>query len=302
MESSELRIFRAVAAEGSITKAAANLGYVQSNVTTRIQQLEAELGTPLFYRQRGMVLTPAGEKLLTYAEQILHLLDVASRFLCEPDTPSGSLAIGTYHSISSLHLPNVLAEYHHAYPDVDLSLFTGSADDLLYKVLHYELDGAFVKLPSLDNDDLIKELEFKEELVIVSRPEYKEAQSVYGRPFLMSSDGCPNRNQLERWLKFNGVSKVRYMEFNHVDSIIQGVLADLGVSFISRSSIKHYEDKGLLKSFPVPAQFSSTRTFFIRRRGAVKTEALSRFIDLIHSAKAYHVPLAVQPEWNEISM
>lgn len=57
MESNELRIFQAVAHEGSITKAAKTLGYVQSNVTARIQQLEVELKTQLFYRQRGMVLT-----------------------------------------------------------------------------------------------------------------------------------------------------------------------------------------------------------------------------------------------------
>ena len=55
---------QAVAHEGSITKAAKTLGYVQSNVTARIQQLEVELKTQLFCRQRGMVLTPTGERLL----------------------------------------------------------------------------------------------------------------------------------------------------------------------------------------------------------------------------------------------
>lgn len=48
MESGDLRVFQMVAREGSITKAALQLGYVQSNVTARIQQLEAELGTTLF--------------------------------------------------------------------------------------------------------------------------------------------------------------------------------------------------------------------------------------------------------------
>lgn len=62
MESNELRIFKAVAEEGSITKAASTLGYVQSNVTARIKQLESELKTQLFYRQRGMILTPTDRK------------------------------------------------------------------------------------------------------------------------------------------------------------------------------------------------------------------------------------------------
>lgn len=45
-----LKVFQAVAEEGSISKAAQSLNYVQSNVTARIQQLEQELKTPLFYR------------------------------------------------------------------------------------------------------------------------------------------------------------------------------------------------------------------------------------------------------------
>ncbi|MFP3599715.1 LysR family transcriptional regulator, partial [Chryseobacterium sp. SIMBA_029] len=50
MESGDLRIFQMVAREGSITKAAARLGYVQSNVTARIRQLEEDLKTELFFR------------------------------------------------------------------------------------------------------------------------------------------------------------------------------------------------------------------------------------------------------------
>lgn len=50
-----LKVFLAVAEEGSISKAAQSLNYVQSNVTARIQQLEQELKTPLFYRHsRGL--------------------------------------------------------------------------------------------------------------------------------------------------------------------------------------------------------------------------------------------------------
>ncbi|WP_310829184.1 LysR family transcriptional regulator [Paenibacillus pedocola] len=301
MESSELRIFRAVALEGSITKAALSLGYVQSNVTARIQQLEAELKTPLFYRQRGMILTPAGEMLLTYAGQILHLLDDAGRALSETAGPSGSLALGAYQSISSLHLPEVLAKYHKTYPEVDLSLFTGSTDELLNKVLRYELDGAFVKLQAINDDNIIKELEINEDLVIVARPEYENIESLLTKPFLMNSSGCPNRGQLESWLKFKGVGKVRFMEFNHLDSIIHGVLADLGVSFIPHSAIQNYEEKGLLKSFTVPVQFASTKTIFIRHKASLKTSALSKFIEVIQANTSYHAPLPLEAQWNEVN-
>lgn len=299
MESGELRIFKAVAQEGSITKAALSLGYVQSNVTARIRQLETELKTPLFYRQRGMILTPAGERLLKYAEQILHLLDEAGKSLNETGVPAGSLAIGAYHSISSLHLPDVLAKYHKTYPDVDLSLFTGPSDELLDKVLKYELDGAFVKHTAAGDDSIVRELEISEELVIVARPEYTDIAELAGKPFLMNTAGCPNRHQLESWLQFKGFGKVRYMEFNHTDFIIQGVLSDLGASFIPRSAVRLYEDKGLLRTFPVPSRFSSTKTYFIRHKDSIKTSALAQFIETIQDAAPYLVPLPLESHWRE---
>lgn len=65
-----LRAFKAVAETGSVTAAARKLAYVQSNVTTRVRRLEEIFGAPLFHRRRrGMVLTPAGERLLAYGRR-----------------------------------------------------------------------------------------------------------------------------------------------------------------------------------------------------------------------------------------
>ena len=65
MDSETLRIFSAVAAELSITRAAARLGRAPSNVSTRIQQLEGELGIELFSRVgKRMSLSAAGERLV----------------------------------------------------------------------------------------------------------------------------------------------------------------------------------------------------------------------------------------------
>lgn len=74
MELKDLEIFQLVAEKGTVTEVAKELNYVQSNITSRIQKLEAELNTPLFHRhRRGMTLTPEGKKLLSYSEKILRL-------------------------------------------------------------------------------------------------------------------------------------------------------------------------------------------------------------------------------------
>src|SRR5262249_60638323 len=96
MDAADLRIFEAVARTGSMNKATAVLHTVQSNVTARIQALEAELGCKLFERNpRGAVLTPAGRRLLPFARRAVHLLAGAQRAAAHDGTPPGALVVGS---------------------------------------------------------------------------------------------------------------------------------------------------------------------------------------------------------------
>jgi DNA-binding transcriptional LysR family regulator len=293
MESNELRVFRAVAQEGSITRAAQLLGYVQSNVTARIQQLEAELKTSLFYRHHGMVLTSDGEKLLFYAEQILHLFDEAQKALSDTAEPAGNLAIGANQAISSVNLPQILSRYHQTYPKVDLSLLVAQTDALVQKVLHFEIDCAFVKSLSFDDPNLLEELVYEENLVLIAHPKHSDIQAVFSEPFLMNTRGCANRLQLENWIRSKGHCDVRFMEFNNLNSIIDGVIADLGASFVPQSAIAEYEKSGLLRSFAVPPPYGLMKTFLIRHKDSLMTSALRQFIEMIQDNTAYH---PVMPE------
>src|SRR5687768_9270835 len=98
MDLASLRVFKAVVDEGGITQAARKLHRVQSNVTTRIQQLEASLGTQLFVRdKRRLHLSPAGELFLGYADELLRLSDQAKSAV-SGDSPQGTLRIGSLES------------------------------------------------------------------------------------------------------------------------------------------------------------------------------------------------------------
>src|SRR5438046_7419044 len=78
MDFASLQVFKAVVDEGGITQAARKLHRVQSNVTTRIQQLEASLGAQLFVREkRRLHLSPAGELFLGYVDEMLRISDRA---------------------------------------------------------------------------------------------------------------------------------------------------------------------------------------------------------------------------------
>ena len=98
MNHSTLQIFIQVADTQSVTLAAKRLGRAQSNITTRIQQLEEELAVELFVRgNKKMVLSPAGVQFLSYARRILSLAEEAKQSL-HPTTPGGSLL--PFHSSS----------------------------------------------------------------------------------------------------------------------------------------------------------------------------------------------------------
>src|SRR5581483_1613194 len=99
-----LHIFKTVVEEGGITRAAAKLHRVQSNVTTRVKQLEQRLGAKLFLRHsRKLVLSPEGKLLLGYADRLLRLSSEAEAML-QDGMPRGTLKIGTMESTAAVRL------------------------------------------------------------------------------------------------------------------------------------------------------------------------------------------------------
>ncbi|MFC3472676.1 LysR substrate-binding domain-containing protein [Massilia oculi] len=146
METESLRIFCMVAAELSITQAAARLGRAPSNVTTRIQQLEADLGAGLFVRTgKRIALSAAGQQFRVYAERLLALEDEA-RQVVSNGASGGVLRIGSMESTAASRLPDVLAAFHVDHPPTRLSLRTGPSRQLIEQVETGALDCAFAAL------------------------------------------------------------------------------------------------------------------------------------------------------------
>src|SRR5919109_157155 len=143
MDLVELQIFKTVAEQGGITKAAAALHRVQSNVTTRVKQLEERLGTKLFHRQgRRLVLSSEGKVLLDYAERMLRLSSEAQAALKGGGGPHGLFKLGTLESTAATRLPPLLARYHRRYPAVRLELSTGTSGALVDRVQRGEIEAA----------------------------------------------------------------------------------------------------------------------------------------------------------------
>src|SRR5689334_82357 len=142
MELSDLTVFRTVVQTGGITRAAEKLNRVQSNVTTRIRQLEEQLGVELFIRVgKKLHLSPAGKVLLDYADRLLTLANEAQEAVHDTE-PRGLFRLGAMESTASVRLPAPLSQYCRSYRDVTLELRTGNCQELTGLVLRGEIDAA----------------------------------------------------------------------------------------------------------------------------------------------------------------
>ena len=207
MDLAALEIFRAVAAEGSVTRAAERLGRVQSNVTTRVQQLEEQLGAPLFLREgRRMLLTPAGESLRGYADRLLALAEEA-RQAVHPTYPSGRLRLGAMESTAAARLPQPLAQLHAQWPEVELELSTGSSAPLTEQVLAHTLDAALVAWPlqGLAPDaPLERTTVYQESLLLALPADHPPVQGpadLQVHTLAAFGSGCTYRHLGEAWMQ-----------------------------------------------------------------------------------------------------
>ena len=125
-----VRIFHAVAAAGSFTKAADKLGLSQSAISRQIGALEEDLGTPLFHRHaRGLILTEQGEILLGAANEIARRMVTVQSALGEVrDSAAGHLSINTTVGIGTVWLTSHLPEFLSRYPEVTISLAVTDSD------------------------------------------------------------------------------------------------------------------------------------------------------------------------------
>ena len=282
VELGSLEIFAAVAQGGSITAAAQRLDYSPSNVTARMQQLEAELGTTLLYRRaRGVTLTPAGRTLLGYVEQVLRLVAEARTAVREQDEPAGALVLGAMETTAAVRLPPLLAAYHDAFPQVDLTLVTGTSEELLDRVLGYTLDAAFIG-GAVAHPQIEQEVAFREELRFLTGRRAGVAAPAQ-ETLLVFRRGCSYRARLEALFQERGAVPYRVMEFGSLDAILGCVAAGMGVTLLPHSVLRRggYAERLALQVTPEPPLLMET--MLIRRRDVRRTRALDAWIALLRS-------------------
>ena len=144
----QFRYFIAVAESGSVAAASRMLNIAQSAVTKSMQELEDELGRPLFARSsRGMQLTPQGHRFVASARKVLASVAEATRARADDDAAaglSGTLAVGVTSLVAGYYLSEVFSRYRRSCPRVEVFVTEDTPRFLEHLLINGELDLAIM--------------------------------------------------------------------------------------------------------------------------------------------------------------
>lgn len=262
-----LEIFCAVAAQGSVTRAAERLQRAQSNVTTRVRQLEDELGSALFLREgKRMALTPEGQIFLGYAQRLLALAEEARQTL-QPTQPQGRLRLGAMESTAASRLPGPLAHFHGQWPGVALELSTGASQDLLDRLRAHALDAVLIAWPPGQPSDPALDAVpvFCEELLLAlpaNHPPITGPQDVQPHTLAVFESGCTYRRIAQQWLAARA-QPLQLLELGSYHAILACVAAGNCVGVVPRSVLELARTPPVLRLHPL----QSVDTLLVRRVG-----------------------------------
>ena len=175
MDFKQLTYFVTTVQEGNISRAAQRLHISQPPLSTKLKELEAELGVILFERgSRKIELTQAGRIFYARATSILELMDVATKELDDyKQGKIGTLRIGIISSISSTLINSWFHEFHQLYPEIRFNIFEGNTYEQLDKLRNNLIELAIVRTPFSALDLECKVLR-KENVFAVGTKEYFE--------------------------------------------------------------------------------------------------------------------------------
>ncbi|RXK08126.1 LysR family transcriptional regulator [Halarcobacter bivalviorum] len=226
MDTNLLKIFIAVADNESITLAANELGFTQSNVTLRIKQLEKNLGYSLFHRvPKGVVMTDKGTRLYKHAIEIVRKVEDAILDV-QNEQEQKKLIIGSTDCNAVIRISSFITKLHEDYPNMQLEFITGTTKEITKMVLEYKVNIAFISSEPTHNELLILK-KYEEELAILEEKNDK-SQNV----LLTFKEGSIFDEFLRKYYEKKGVEVEKSIAFGSLETILACVKAGMGKTLL----------------------------------------------------------------------
>ncbi|WP_256761219.1 LysR family transcriptional regulator [Cohnella sp. WQ 127256] len=282
-----MRSFLEVARCQSFTKAAENLGYVQSSVTAQIQKLENEYGVVLFERfGRSMRLTSAGEQLRDTFIRILEIYDDSKRSIARQ--AKGTLEIGTIESLMAFYLPPLFHRFLQSFPEINLQVNPLVETVILHSIRMGLLDlGIVIDYPVRD-DDIESIIIRQEPLVLVAKPGHPLSTTdqigiaeLDGQFLITTEQGCTYRAAFEKLLGNNGVTYHIHHEFGSLEAIKQCVSYGLGIALVPQIAVTRELSEQRLVALPFTHPDITFYTQIVYHKKKWLNPAIQHMIELL---------------------
>lgn len=292
MELRNLITFLKILETGGFSKAADQLLYSQSTITIQIQQLEEELGFPLFERLgKKIFVTEKGREVAEYARQMVQLSEKIALVGAEDMELQGTLTLVSFDSLSAVILPPVLLEYHKRYPKVSLVVkASDNFPETRQMLAQNEADICFAFSEKQSINGMVCMFSRKSQIVFSASPSHPLANRKNITPEEIAKQELIVSN---KHVAFHDIFKKKYDVFKDYklepvfdifDTASALELAKLGVGILL---VPHYlvaksEQMGELCVLDVPA---IDRTIWIQalyHPNKLVTPQMSAFFDLLH--------------------
>ena len=289
MELRNIATFIRAAALGNFARTAEELGYAPSTVTTQIQQLEEELGFPLFDRiGKRVSLTFLGQQFLSYANEMEGLAEKARLLGTEPNMICGTLRIGTLESLFVSVLLPLLPAYSKQFPYVTLEFKTASSQELFTMLKRNELDIIFVLDRKIVERDCVRAYANPEKLVFVAAAGHPLAgqeqvplSCILKQPLILTETVSLYRRALEELAFAQNLLVEPYMAIDNTGFIMTLVQQGLGISYLPEYTIRSFVEAGklaVIKADVLPMRFLSQLFYHKDKWVSPQMEGLIRMI------------------------
>ena len=272
---------------GSFTKAAELLNYSQASISRMIGDLEKEWKVSLLERNSGGVrLTSDGMKLLPYAKSLVAEFAKLQMEIDELNgLQSGLIRIGTFSSVATHWLPNIIREFQKDYPNMDYELLLGDYTEIEEWILEGRVDCGFLRLPTqpeletifLEQDELMAVIPENHPLADCEK---FPATALCNEPFMLLEKGA--KAEISEIFERNHLTpKVRFTTWDDY-AIMSMVESGLGISILPQLILKRVPYKIIAKELDVPAYRRIGLAF---RNKTTISLAVRRFIEYLQYRK-----------------
>ena len=287
----QLRIFKAVIAEKSFTKAADILFLSQPYLSKQVKALEQNIGVNLLVRIGSTIsLTEHGEIFLQYSERILSLCEESCRAIIDlKNGERGNLSVGASQTIGTYLMPKLLAIFAQNYPQIELKVQVNSTRLITKQIISRQIDIAVVggEIPQELKHNLIIDDFVKDELNLIisnSHPFAKrkkiKKEDLYNLKFINLHSTSTIRKFIDKILKQNQIETSQLktvMQLNSIEAIKTAVSLGLGAAFVSSSAIEKEIQLKTIRTIKIEKIKITRKLSIISSFDAYKSKAFDLF-------------------------